>query len=212
MVTPSPPTSDGRSRRTLLAADLVRAAGVASFLVALTAMGGIATALFALVLLGLTLPRVAAVPPLLDLGTGVVLVFAAWCSLLDYYQRYPWLDVVVHAVATGLLSLVAFWTLVRAEVVAAPWHASLARAGAGAVLLVTCVGCAFGVLWEAGEWYGHTFLDPRIQTGYADTVADLAVGAVGALVAGLALLPTSRSPRQHAPAPAHPRQALEERS
>jgi glycosyltransferase involved in cell wall biosynthesis len=54
------------------------------------------------------------------------------------------------------------------------------------------LGCALGVLWEIGEWYGHTFLDPRIQVGYPDTMGDLASDALGSLVAGVVLVRTAR--------------------
>ena len=54
-------------------------------------------------------------------------------------------------------------------------------------VLTTATGTALAVVWEFGEWYGHTFLDSRIQVGYDDTIGDLAAGMVGALVAGVAL-------------------------
>src|SRR5215218_10126582 len=79
-------------------ADVVRVAGAVS-LVAVATRGGVALALMALVLLGLTLLRLSGVPPLLDLATGALLVAAAWWALLGSYERYPWLDSVVHLAA-----------------------------------------------------------------------------------------------------------------
>jgi hypothetical protein len=173
------------------AADVVRLAGMVSFVVALT-MGGIETALFALVLLGLTLLRLVGVAAALDLATGVWLVLAAWFALLDYYLRYQWLDVLVHLSATGLVSVAVFALLVKVGAAHRPDSSGLARPRLAAVLLTVALGLALGVLWELGEWFGHTYLDGRIQTGYDDTIGDLASGGVGALLAGL--LNARRSP------------------
>ena len=43
------------------------------------------------------------------------------------------------------------------------------------------------LLWEMGEWFGHTRLDDRIQVGYEDTLGDLGAGVVGAVVAAVLL-------------------------
>jgi hypothetical protein len=177
-------------------ADLARVAGVLSFVVALT-MGGVATALFALVLLGLTLLRLSRVSPALDLATGSLLVGAAWCSLLDLYQRYAWLDVAVHAAATGLVAGATFRALCGAGVLAGP-EAALPRPRTGVLVSVVSLGLGLAVLWEAGEWFGHTLVDQRIQTGYDDTIGDLVSGGLGALVAGL-LLARPRTRRRSSP-------------
>ena len=44
---------------------------------------------------------------------------------------------------------------------------------------MTGLGAAAAVLWEVGEWAGHTFLDPRISVGYEDTIGDLVAGLAG---------------------------------
>src|SRR4051794_24816176 len=175
------------------AADLVRLAGLAS-LVATAARGEwVNAALFSLVLLGLVLPRilalVVAVGPGLDLAYGVVLLFAAWSAVLDLYVTYDWLDVVVHAVACGLTAAVAYRLLAAWSVLPRPDDRRVQHASIGLVVTTTAVGWALGVLWEVGEWYGHTYLDHRIQVGYGDTMGDLASDAVGSVAAGLLLLP-----------------------
>lgn len=174
------------SRAVRAAADLVRVAGVVSFAIGVS-RGFIATALFALVLLGLTLLRVTRVPAGLDLGAGALMVVAAWFALLDYYLRYSWLDVAVHVVATGLVAGAAYAALVRVGVVHPPDDPTLPRARLGVVLVTVALGGALGVLWEGGEWFGHTYLDPSIQIGYDDTIGDLFSGGLGALLAGLYL-------------------------
>ena len=178
-------------------ADAVRVAGALSF-VAVTPRGGVATALMALVLLGLTLLRVVGVPPAMDLATGALLVAAAWFALSGAYERYAGLDSVVHLAATGLVAVAAHRALVAARVLPPRDDPRLLRPGEGAVIAIVCLGLAMATLWEMGEWLGHTYLDPAIRTGYDDTIGDLASGGLGALLAGL--LSLRRSPRARRPA------------
>ena len=168
-------------------ADAVRVAGVASLGWAVAGGEWVNAALFSLVLLGLVLPRLTVARPVVDLVTGVVVLFAAWAAVLDLYVAYSWLDVVVHTVACGLVAALAYRILAACEVLPAPETPTLRRAGLGLVLTTAALGTALGVLWEGGEWYGQTFLDHRIQVGYGDTIGDLAAGAVGAAVAALLL-------------------------
>lgn len=179
-----------RSDPLLLAADLVRASGVISLLVALT-MGGVPAALFFLVLGGLMLLRVVGLPSALDLATGLFLVLAAWFAVLDHYVRHPWLDVPVHLVATGLVAVAVHAWLVQLGALHGPEERRLRRPWLGAMVTTAALGLALGVLWETGEWFGHTFLDQRIQTGYDDTVGDLVSGGVGALLAGWLMIRSS---------------------
>jgi hypothetical protein len=178
-VTTSPPRA---------VADLVRVAGLASLGWAVGHGQWVNAALFSLVLLGLVLPRVIASRPLVDLGYGVVLLFAAWSAVLDLYLRYDWLDVVVHTVAGGLTAALAYRLLVRCGVLPAADGPGPRHPDVGLVVTTAAFGSTLGVLWEVGEWYGHTFLDHRIQVGYGDTMGDLASDVVGSIAAGLLLL------------------------
>lgn len=183
------------------AADLVRAAGLASLGWAVAHGQWVNAALFSLVLLGLVLPRIVGSRPLADLGYGVVLLFAAWSAVLDLYIKYDWLDVVVHTVACGLTAALAHRLLVRCGVLPTADAPGLRHPRVGLLLTTAALGTALGVLWEVGEWYGHTFLDHRIQVGYGDTMGDLASDAVGSVAAGLLLL---RARRSRAVPPASP--------
>jgi hypothetical protein len=180
-------------------ADLVRVAGATSLAWAVAERAWVNAALFALVLLGLVLPRILATRPLLDLGYGVVLLFAAWSAVLDLYVTYGWLDVAVHALAGGLTAALAYRLLVAWGVLPPPDDRLVRRPGVGVLVTTAALGCALGVLWEIGEWYGHTFLDPRIQVGYRDTMGDLASDALGSVLAGLALLRVTRRSRREVP-------------
>jgi len=184
------------SSRTRIAADVVRVVGVLSLLGAAGTGKGVAAALFALVLLGLTLLRLLTRPSV-DVATGAMLVAAAWASLLDLYVRVPWLDLPVHVLATGLGAAALFEALVSLGVLTPATAAYPRRARLGAAIVVVALGLALGVLWELGEWYGHTQVDHRIQVGYDDTLGDLVAGGLGALVAAVAvaLLPArTRAP------------------
>ncbi|WP_148572045.1 hypothetical protein [Nocardioides caldifontis] len=135
---------------TRLAADAVRVVGVLSFLGALGTGKGVAAALFALVLLALTLLRLLT-RPATDAATGLMLVAGAWASLLDLYLRYSWLDVPVHLVATGLGAAALFEALVALGVLTGAGAPYPRRARLGAAVVVAALGLALGVLWELGE-------------------------------------------------------------
>ncbi|MEW1981172.1 hypothetical protein AB0333_09625 [Citricoccus sp. NPDC079358] len=144
---------------------------------------GVAVALYSLVLMGQTVVRLAPLRASVQAGTAVILLAAAWAALLDAYQLIPWLDLVMHVVATGLLAAIGTAALLRSG-----WLQTGPSAGrVGQTLLTAGLGALLAVLWEVGEWFGHTLLDPAIQVGYEDTMGDLAAGVLGALLAGLLL-------------------------
>jgi glycosyl transferase family 2 len=173
--------------------DLARLAGVASLLAVAVRGEWVNAALFALVLLGLVLPRLLRVGRLPDLVYGVVLLLAAWSAVLDWYVRFGWLDIVMHVLAGGLTAALAHRLLVRWQVLPRAADPVVRRARAGVVVTTTGVGTTLGLLWEVGEWFGHTYLDHRIQVGYTDTLSDLVADAVGALGAGLVAAARARS-------------------
>lgn len=141
--------------------------------------GAVAVALFALVLLGHVVIRLAPLRPAVQSATAVALPAAAWAAMADAYQRVSWLDIAAHFAVTGLLAV-----LVAAGVYRAGWLRP-GGAAAGTVLLATALGVLLAVAWEFGEWVGHTHLDPAIQVGYDDTIGDLVAGLAGSLTAGV---------------------------
>ncbi|UNX54812.1 hypothetical protein MF406_00445 [Georgenia sp. TF02-10] len=58
------------------------------------------------------------------------------------------------------------------------------------------------MLWELGEWVGHTYGDPEIHVGYDDTVGDLAAGLLGSLLAGAIAACVARGRSARVPGPA----------
>ena len=182
-------------------ADAARLAGVASLLAVAVRGQWVNAALFALVLLGLVLPRLLRAGRLPDLVYGIVLLLAAWSAVLDWYVRFGWLDIVMHVLTGGLTAAFAHRLLVRWQVVPRPEASVVRRARAGVVVTTTAVGTTLGLLWEVGEWFGHTYLDHRIQVGYTDTLSDLAADAVGALGAGLVVAVRARTTGSPEPGP-----------
>ena len=162
-----------------VATDLVAVAGLVSFVAAFW-WDLVVVALLALVLLGLVVPRVLQLPGALQAASGATLVLGAWGATLDWYVVVPWLDIVVHAVANGLLAAVALELARRVGYL--PWRLPVG----GVVVVTTALGALLAVVWEAGEWFGHTLLDDAIQVGYDDTVGDLVCGTVGSLAVGVA--------------------------
>lgn len=156
--------------------------------------GLVAIALVALVLLGVVVVRLAPLPGQLQATAVLALVASAWTALLGGYQQVPWLDVVAHSLITGLLAAVA------ATLLTGP---PLRRRGSGlvlgrrsdAVVVTTGLGALLAVMWEIGEWVGHTYVDPDIFVSLSDTMGDLAAGVGGSVLAGLLLGRMLRSGR-----------------
>ena len=175
------------SRALFLLADVVRGLGVASILASAVWFGGVEIALFALVLLGQVLPRVLGTPPGVDLANGLTLLAAGWIAVLGLFEVVGPLDLVMHWASNGLLAVVAYALLVRLQVVPPLGATAPAHARAGVVVVTTAVGVTLGLLWEIGEWAGHTYLDDTINVGYTDTLSDLVAGGLGSLLGGIAL-------------------------
>jgi len=170
------------------AADALRVLGVLSVLAGGIGWGFVEVAVFALTLLGMLVPRFLGVRPGFDIAVGGTLLVAAWSGVFELYTSIDWLDVVIHFAANGVLAALIFVVAARVGIVpdvgdGAPGTVAVIRPA----VLTTAFGLAAGVLWEMGEWAGHTYIDSAIYVGYDDTIGDLAVGGLGSLVAGLCI-------------------------
>lgn len=162
------------------AADAVALAGVGSFAAAFW-WDGVVVALFALVLLGLTVARLVQLPGALQAATGATLVLSAWAATLDWFVAVPGLDMVAHLAANGLLAVLLMVVLRRTGMVPRDLPA------VGVIVVTASLGALLAVVWEAGEWFGHTFLSDDIGVGYDDTIGDLVAGTVGSFTGGVLL-------------------------
>ncbi|MDQ1216879.1 hypothetical protein [Microbacterium arborescens] len=177
-------------------ADAVRLCGLLSVVVAalwfeLTDAGILAFALPALVA-----PRFVGVRPGFDIVCGVTVLVAAWSNVVDLYRSVPSWDIPVHLVCTGVLAALAYIAAARVGIVPLPGAAGF-RARTGLVV-TTAFGLAFAALWEIVEWIGKVFVDLILVT-YDDTIGDMAVGGLGALIAGI-LVARVRLTAERAPA------------
>lgn len=145
---------------------------------------GVAVAVFALVLGGITLARVLGLPTHLQTALGLALQGGAWASVFHLYAQIWWIDLVAHLVLTGLLAAAAGIVLHRARMTPAGTDTPGRR---GIALTTTTVGISLAVVWELLEWFGHAVIDDTIHIAPADTMGDLAAGGLGAWVAGILL-------------------------
>ena len=161
-------------------ADILRLLGLLSGVLAGVTLGAIQFGVFGLVAIGLVMPRFLGVRPALDITTSIVLLVAAWANALNLYVLTPAIDIPVHLLLNGLIAALAVVLFQRLDVLPALPPRAL-------VLVTVAIGFMAGVLWELGEWAGYRFLDPSIFVGYDDTIGDLMVGGLGALLAGYAM-------------------------
>lgn len=179
----------GWQRTTGVLADVVRLAALASIVAAYLWYGWSEVARFAIVLVGLLVPRLAKVPRPFDLAYCATLLLAAWSGVAGWYSAITGWDLAVHTVTTGAVAALAYLVLARLDVVH-DLHDTrrLSHHHASIVLLTVALGFSAGVLWEFWEWVGNRYLRASIHVGYTDTVADLAADGSGSLLAGLLLV------------------------
>jgi hypothetical protein len=100
---------------------------------------------------------------------------------LNLFDSVSWWDDAMHFVLWGFLTagvLLAF----------AP---HLLSRGLTAFVALG-FGATAAVVWEVGEYYAFIRHSDELQTAYTDTLGDLALGTLGALVAGLIVFRTRR--------------------
>jgi hypothetical protein len=173
------------ARRT---ADVFRAAVLVSC-IGMLVQGSFGAAIgFAVVSGVLLAARVLEVPPLFDAAFCLALLVAVWAAEQKWYTSIVWMDEVVHFVATGATAAASYLMLARLEMLPDAAEQLRAARSFSLVLLVTILGLGLAAVWEFLEWISQQIAPKDTVVGYTDTVADLALGGAGALVAGLVLL------------------------
>lgn len=165
-------------------ADIVRAVTVLSLIAVAIWWGPVEFAVFLLALGGVLIPRMLHASPLLDTVYGLAILTAAWSSVAGLYESIAWWDLVVHCVVTAALAPVTYLLLLSLRWLQPPQQIEGRRSGLGIALLILVLGTTLSVLWEYGEWVGHTYIDQNIQVGYEDTLGDIAAGGAGSLISG----------------------------
>ncbi len=103
-------------------------------------------------------------------------------EVYDFYNRFWWWDLVLHfgfAMGFGILGFLLIFMLFQGDRYAAPpWALGV---------LSFCVALAVGALWEIFEYAMDTLFGfNMMKSGLPDTMGDLIVDAVGAMLAALA--------------------------
>ncbi len=113
---------------------------------------------------------------------AVVVIFVAATLFLgevfDFYERFWWWDIAMHgtsAVAFGLIGFVFVFMMFQGDRFAAP-HLQLS-------FLAFCFAMTIGTVWEIFEFAMDQIFGLNMQkSGLRDTMGDLIINAVGALV------------------------------
>jgi hypothetical protein len=108
---------------------------------------------------------------------------------LNLFDSVAWWDDAMHLVN---------WALLTAGVLTAFAPRRLTRG------LSTTLALGFGttaaVVWELGEYVAFIRHSPELLTAYTDTLGDLTLGSLGALLAGLVVHQVRRAPSGRRPA------------
>jgi hypothetical protein len=164
-------------------ADAVRALGVASVVAAFVWWTATDAGILALALPALVVPRFVGVRPGFDIFFGITVLVAAWSNVLGLYRVWPGWDLAVHIVCTGAGAAMLYLLLTRLDVVPLPRAAGVRRRTP--IVIVAALGLAVSAVWEMVEWLGKTFVTAEIFVTYQDTIGDMTVGGLGAVVAGV---------------------------
>jgi hypothetical protein len=94
---------------------------------------------------------------------------------LDLFDTVTWWDDLMHFVN---------WALLTAGVLLA---AAPKRVSAVLLILALGFGTPAALVWEIGEYYAFIRDSDELQTAYTDTLGDLSLGTLGAVLAGAAV-------------------------
>ena len=103
--------------------------------------------------------------------------------VLGLYSRFPWFDEALHAynffALTLLVAVYAYGVVLTGG----------RRHGFLLVLVIAAIGLALGAAWEIAEFgYDHFIAKPNVILPKLDTIVDMILDTLGALVAGLVCL------------------------
>jgi hypothetical protein len=166
-------------------ADGVRVLSVLSIAVAAVWFDLPAVLGLTVVTIGLMIPRLCRLAGPFDATFCITILIAAWSGIAGLYRAVSWWDLVVHFVTAGSSAAILYLILARSNIIpTATRHRFPTRS---VIILTAALGLTAAVLWEFLEWAGNRYITSRIHVGYNDTLADLAVGGLGAVIAGIAL-------------------------
>ena len=111
-------------------------------------------------------------------------VIAAVASVVfGLYSRFPWFDEALHAYNFFALTLLVAVYAHGVVLMGGRRHRFLL------VLIIAAIGLALGAAWEIAEFgYDHFIAKPNVILPKSDTIVDMLLDTLGALVAGLVCL------------------------
>jgi hypothetical protein len=141
---------------------------------------------FAVVAAGLIVLRLARLAGPFDAAFSATILLATWSGVAGLYEAITWWDIMVHFVTAGSSAAVLYLLLASIEITPGS-PVGKALPSRSIVVLTFAFGITVAVLWEFAEWAGNAFISKGIHVGYVDTLIDIAVGGVGAIIAGILL-------------------------
>lgn len=183
-------------RTSEVVADLLRLAAAGSLVAAFIWYPVEAWIRFGLLLFVLLLPRLIRMAGPFDAAFCATLLLATWAGVNSWYTEIVWMDEVVHLVTVGAVSAACYLALAILGLLSGPQDRPIRNHRVSVPLLTVSLGLAVASLWEFYEWAANQLPNDTIHVGYTDTIADLALGGLGSLVAGLALTRWTASGRE----------------
>ena len=129
-------------------------------------------------------------PRLFDLLFIVGMWLQAWGNALRLFEDIYWWDNLVHLVVPFASVPVLYVLLLRLGLL----HHEItdeghpARHRIGLAIFAMATGLSIGALYEIYEYVANRWLDAPIAIGYADTIFDLTLDAIGSLAGGVLLV------------------------
>lgn len=166
-------------------ADSLRAAVFASGVVLLILGAYTAALRFAVVGVVLLAVRRAPALPAAQFALVGAALLATWANVADWYKHLIHLDTAIHLLTVAAAAAVASSALLphRPDDPRPPTSPATRLR----VLFTLGLGATGAVLWEFYEWGYEQVWPSHMTVGYTDTLADLAAGLSGALLAGVLL-------------------------
>lgn len=111
--------------------------------------------------------------------SSLVMLIAGVSAAEQLYIRISWWDLLIHFICMYVLVLIV-WNLVLHR---APSRGALPTRRR--ILMGSGIGLVLALVWELMELVGFLFVTPDIHIPPLDTLSDVAVGVLGASLAGL---------------------------
>lgn len=180
------PSHSSAARILKAVADLLRAAVLLAAIVAAISSAAEGAVRLTLLFGFLVALRLVAIAPVFDFAVCLLLPLATVASLMHWYQRFLWLDWLMHFVTTAAVVTALYLVLLRGPLLSP--SPSRTQSRAQVVFVTMTIGTTVGVLWEFYEWFVQIVVGVYIGVGYTDTIADLAMDLLGSILAGAAVL------------------------